>query len=106
MRCLRVPLDKVPEGEWKCERCVERRAVGEPSVNRLGRVGTGLCVAAKSLLESSDLPKVFCAVASGSVLEARAAAATEIQLLLTLPSRRARRRGRKNREKIGLKGGN
>ena len=42
-----------------------------------------------TLLEAHGLGRIFCAVASSSVLDARAAAAAEITLLLMLPSHRA-----------------
>ena len=54
------------------------------AVQALGR----LARADPTLLDSAGLPKVFCAVASSSVLEARAAAASELRMLLRRPSRR------------------
>lgn len=55
------------------------------AVVALGR----LARADASLLGEGGLPRVFCSVASGSVLEARAAAAAELRLLLMRPTRRA-----------------
>ena len=54
------------------------------AVRALGRLARG----DENLLASAGLPRVFCSVASSSVLEARSAAAHEMRLLLQLPSRR------------------
>ncbi|KOO22970.1 hypothetical protein Ctob_007218, partial [Chrysochromulina tobinii] len=54
------------------------------AVVALGR----LARADASLLGEGGLPRVFCSVASSSVLEARAAAAAELRLLLMRPTRR------------------
>ena len=62
-------------------RAVQSHALAVCALGRLARSDD-------TLLASAGLPRVFCAVASSSVLEARVAAASEMRLLLLLPSRR------------------
>lgn len=63
-------------------KAVQSHALAVQALGRLARSDP-------TLLDSSGLSRVFCAVASSSVLDARAAAAGEMRLLLLLPSRRA-----------------
>lgn len=60
---------------------VQAHALAVQALGRLARNDA-------SLLDSAGLPRVFCAVASSSVIEARAAAAAEMSGLMTLPSHR------------------
>ena len=56
----------------------------------LAVVALGLCAQAdRALLLSPSLPRVLCRVAAGSVLDARLAATSALQRLISLPSRRA-----------------
>ena len=63
-------------------RAVQAHALAVRALGRLARSDA-------TLLASAGLPRVFCSVASGSVLDARCEAACEMRLLLQLPSRRA-----------------
>jgi len=83
-RCLAVPLESVPDGDWFCERCVERQLAGGSTAEAIAvmaRTAKRWRLRARQTRSSAQLAVLLGALEEALLLDTQSAAVRRLQKL-------------------------